>query len=166
MLHMNTPHTPKAIRVTVPVSPEVLELFQRFSKLSGQSVGRSMGSWLEETKDGIAPMMDILEHHKKAPMKAIQTLQNYAGTLTDLSEDLFSKVAVMDRGEVEMAAAVEASKNAIKVMDEAKKSAASGRGPARGDGGRTRASGVLTPPSSNTGGKGRKTTKKATGGSK
>ena len=143
MLHMNTPHAPKSIRVTVPVSPEVLELFQRFSKLSGQSVGRSMGSWLEETRDGIAPMMEILEHHKKAPMKAIQTLQNYAGTLTDLSEDLFSKVAVMGRGEAELAAAVDASKRVTAKLKSG-----------------------LTPPSSNTGGKGRETTKKAAGGSK
>ena len=144
---MNTPHTPKAIRVTVPVSPEVLELFQRFSRLSGQSVGRSMGSWLEETKDGIGPMMDIIEHHKKAPMKAIQSLQAYAGTLTDLTDDLFTKVAVMDRSEAQLSSASDSARSAIDTLQKAQK-------------------GVLTPPSSNTGGKGSKTSKKAAGGSK
>ena len=147
MLHMNTPHTPKAIRVTVPVSPEVLELFQRFSRLSGQSVGRSMGSWLEETKDGIAPMMDILEHHKKAPMKAIQSLQAYAGTLTDLTGDLFDKVGKMDRGTEQLESAASSARSAVQTLQKAQK-------------------GVLTPPSSNTGGKGRKTAKNAPGGSK
>jgi hypothetical protein len=147
MLHMNTPPTPKAIRVTVPVSPEVLELFQRFSRLSGQSVGRSMGSWLEETKDGIAPMMDILEHHKKAPMKAIQSLQAYAGTLTDLTGDLFDKVAQMDRGTEQLESAASSARAPVHTLEKAQK---------RG----------LTPPSSNTGGKGRKTAKNAPGGSK
>lgn len=144
---MNTPPTPKAIRVTVPVSPEVLELFQRFSRLSGQSVGRSMGSWLEETKDGIAPMMDILEHHKKAPMKAIQSLQAYAGTLTDLTGDLFDKVAQMDRGTEQLESAASSARATVHTLEKAQK---------RG----------LTPPSSNTGGKGRKTAKNAPGGSK
>lgn len=144
---MNTPHTQKSIRVTVPVSPEVLALFQRFSKLSGQSVGKSMASWLQETKDGIEPMMDILEHHKKAPMKAIQSLQNYAVTLNDATGDLFSKVANMDSGGAELAAAADGARLAAKTLEKARK-------------------GVLTPPSSNTGGKGRKTTKKAAGGSK
>jgi hypothetical protein len=65
MHHMNTPHTPK-IRVTVPISPEVLALFQRLSVTSGQSVGRAMGEWLEETKEGLEPMIAILEQHKKA----------------------------------------------------------------------------------------------------
>lgn len=147
MLHMNTPPIPKLIRVTVPVSPEVLELFQRFSKLSGQSVGRSMGSWLEETKDGLVPMMDIFERHKKAPMKAIQSLQAYAGTLTDLTGDLFDKVAQMDRGTEQLESAASSARSTVKTLQKAQK-------------------GVLTPPSSNTGGKGRKTTKRSVGGSK
>ena len=147
MLYMNTPPTPKPIRVTVPVSPEVLELFRRFSRLSGQSVGRSMGSWLEETKDGITPMMDIMEHHKKAPMKAIQSLQAYAGTLTDLTGDLFDKVAHMDRGTEQLESAVSSARSTVKTLQKAQK-------------------GGLTPPSSNTGGKGRKTTKIAARGSK
>jgi hypothetical protein len=106
-----------------------------------------MGSWLEETKDGIAPMMDILEHHKKAPMKAIQSLQAYAGTLTDLTGDLFDKVAQMDRGTEQLESAASSARATVHTLEKAQK---------RG----------LTPPSSNTGGKGRKTAKNAPGGSK
>src|SRR5450830_1763779 len=96
MHHMFTPHTSKPIRVTVPVTPEVLALFQRLSLAAGQSVGRAMGQWLEETRDGVEPMIDILEHHKKAPKKAIQSLQMYVGTLNELTGDLFDKVKRMD----------------------------------------------------------------------
>ena len=141
---MFTPHTSKPIRVTVPVTPEVLALFQRLSKAAGQSVGRAMGQWLEETRDGLEPMIDILEQHKRAPMKAMQSLQLYAGTLTDLSEDLFDKVKHMDEGATQLASAVASAGRTVETLGK------------RG----------LTPPSSNTGGKGRKTPKKSAGGSK
>jgi hypothetical protein len=141
---MNTPHTVKSIRVTVPVSPEVLAKFQRLSKVAGQSVGRAMGEWLEETQTGLDPMIDILETHKKAPLKAIQTLQNYSATLNDLTGDLFAKVARMDDGAQQMADAVAAAKRGVQFVEK----------------------GGLTPPSSNTGGKVGKTPKKRVGGSK
>jgi hypothetical protein len=144
MLHMFTPPTSKPIRVTVPVTPEVLALFQRLSKAAGQSVGRAMGQWLEETRYGLEPMIDILEQHRKAPQKAIQSLQLYAGTLNDLTGDLFDKVKHMDEGAPQLESAVS---SAARTLDTLRK-------------------GGLTPPSSNTGGKGRKTTKKAAGGSK
>lgn len=142
MMHMNTPPTQK-IRVTVPVSPEVLDRFKRLSKVAGQSVGRAMGDWLEETQSGLDPMIDILEHHKKAPLKAIQSLQAYSSTLNDLTGDLFQKVSKMDEGTEQLASASAAARDAQKAVK-------------RG----------LTPPSSNTGGKGTKTAKSANRGSK
>jgi hypothetical protein len=102
-----------------------------------------MGQWLEETRDGLEPMIGILEQHKNAPKKAIQSLQLYAGTLQDMTEDLFDKVRHMDEGAPQMASAVATAERTVKTLAK------------RG----------LTPPSSNTGGKGRKTTKSA-GGSK
>ena len=143
MRHMNTPH-PQKIRVTVPVSPEVLDRFKRLSKVAGQSVGKAMGEWLEETQTGLDPMIEILEQHKKAPLRAIQTLQNYSSTLSDLTGDLFEKVKEMDRGAEQLGSASAAARHTVELL----------------------AKGGLTPPSSNTGGKGRKTAKKSVGGSK
>lgn len=140
---MNTPHTQK-IRVTVPVSPEVLERFKRLSRVAGQSVGRAMGEWLEETQSGLDPMIDILEHHKKAPLKAIQSLQNYSATLNDMTGDLFQKVKVMDQGAEQLASASAEARRTVQKISK----------------------GGLTPPSSNTGGKGTKTAKSANRGSK
>ena len=144
---MNTPPTPKSIRVTVPVSPDVLAVFQRLSKAAGQSVGRSMGEWLEGTMDGVSPMIEILERHKQAPKKAIQSLQLYAGTLQDMSNDLFDKVKAMPTDGSDSALARRSLQASSQTIENHVKQ-------------------VLTPPSSNTGGKGRKTTKKAAGGSK
>jgi hypothetical protein len=142
MLHMNTPPTPK-IRVTVPVSPEVLDRFKRLSRVAGQSVGRAMGEWLEETQTGLDPMIDILEQHKKAPLKAIQTLQNYSSTLNDLTGDLFEKVRTMEQSGEHLASAAAVARRTESELK-------------RG----------LTPPSSNTGGKGRKTATKSVRGPK
>jgi len=139
---MLTPPSPK-IRVTVPVSPEVLSRFQRLSKVAGQSVGKAMGEWLEETQEGLDPMIEILEKHKKAPLEAIRTLQNYAQTLDTVTGDLFQKVKEMDGSGAQLAASAAAADDAVITLK-------------RG----------LTPPSSNTGGKGRNNTKKSTGGSK
>lgn len=141
---MNTPPTPKSIRVTVPVSPEVLALFQRLSRASGVSVGRSMGQWLDETREGLEPMIDIVEQSKTAPQAAVRSLQRYASTLIDLTDDLVGSVAVMDGTAEQRANAVA---TALRVRQNL---------PKRG----------LTPPSSNTGGKGTKNPKKSTGGQK
>ena len=145
LLHMNTP--PIKIRVTVPVSPEVLERFQRLSRVAGQSVGRAMGEWLEETQSGLDPMIEILEQHKRAPLKAIQTLQNYSSTLSDMTADLFQSVKHLDESEASLAIAAASARTVDRDLKKALK-------------------GGLTPPSSNTGGKGRKTPKNAAGGSK
>ena len=147
MMHMKTPPTPKPIRVTVPVSPEVLAVFQRLSKAAGQSVGRSMGGWLEETMEGVAPMIDILERHKQAPKKAIQALQLYAGTVQDMSNDLFDKVRAMPTDGSDSAVARRSLTEAAQTLGNHVKQG-------------------LTPPSSNTGGKGRKTAKSVARGSK
>lgn len=144
MHHMNTPHTLKPIRVTVPVSPEVLALFQRLSQVSGVSVGRSMGQWLDETRQGLEPMIEIVEKSKTAPKMAILSLQRYASTLQEVSDDLFDKVKHMDKGEAAMAEAVSASKRGAQKLIK----------------------GGLTPPFSNTGGKGRETPNKSKGASK
>lgn len=139
---MLTPPTSK-IRVTVPVTPEVLALFRRLSEVAGQSVGRAMGEWLEGTQDGLEPMIAILEQHKTRPAEAIRTLQNYASTLDTVTGDLFQRVREMD-GDPARVAALAADVPGL----------------------RQSLKWGLTPPSSNTGGKGRKTSSKSIGGKK
>ena len=139
---MLTPPTPK-IRVTVPVSPEVLERFKRLSQVAGQSVGRAMGEWLEGTQEGLDPMIAILEQYKTRPAAAVRTLHDYANALDTVTADLFERVRHLDDGAGEGATLGAAAPRLPEP-------------PKRG----------LTPPSSNTGGKGRKTAKKGIGGPK
>ena len=81
---MNTP--PKTIRVSVPVTPEVLEKFKRFSEVSGLSLGKSMGDWLKDTMGGLDAMTCILESHRSKPAQAIAQLQDLAQSLQILTE--------------------------------------------------------------------------------
>lgn len=140
MHHMNTPPTPKNIRVTVPVSPEVLELFQRLSAASGKSVGRLMAEWLDETREGLEPMIDIMVKFKTVPRAAVKALQLHANALTDMAQSAVD-------------AAMSLSPEGDRLVD-GKRSAAASRAASVFIG-----KGGLTPPSSNTGGKGRKTPK-------
>jgi hypothetical protein len=140
---MLTPPTPKNIRVTVPVSPQVLARFKRLSQVAGQSVGRAMGEWLEGTQEGLDPMIAILEEHKSRPAAAIRSLQDYAQTLDTVTGDLFAKVKAMDSDGRRLAAVAADASGAVQGLKMG-----------------------LTPPSSNTGGKGRKTSSKSVGGKK
>lgn len=154
MLHMNTPPiSTKKIRVTVPVSAHVLESFKRMSTVSGQSVGRAMGEWLECTREGLEPMIDILEGYKSRPAAAIRTLQTYAQTLQTVTGDLLQRSGSIEASSAETA--VEGTRLRGAAAAVAADLASVVRSRKRG----------LTPPSSNTGGKGRKTPKKSIGGS-
>ncbi|MDT9702143.1 hypothetical protein, partial [Streptomyces sp. P17] len=71
---MNTPHAQKPlfadqkpVRVTVPVTPEVQEAFQRLAAASGMSTGKAMGEWLQDTLEGALAMAEMLEKARQAP---------------------------------------------------------------------------------------------------
>lgn len=109
---MNTPRTLKSaesaetIRLTIPVSKEVHETFQRLAKASGMSVGRSMGDWLGDTLEAAEFMAVTMEKARAAPKLVIQELQAYTLGLSDELSDVMA--IVRRKGEQERAAAVAA----------------------------------------------------------
>lgn len=147
---MNTPHAPKSIRVTVPVTPEVLETFQRLAKAGQMSTGRAMGEWLGDTIDAAEFMASKMEQARATPKLVARELHSYALGLTDMTSEL------------------------IDSMKKPKGSASGGaqsatRGETFGDFAdslKRPAKTPLTPPSSNTGGKVPQNTKKTPKGSK
>lgn len=84
---MHSSPTPKTVRVSVPITPEVLAKFQRFSEASGLSLGKSIGEWLKDTVSGLDVMTEILETHKRAPGEAIAKFQGLAASLQAVSEE-------------------------------------------------------------------------------
>lgn len=82
----------ETIRVTVPVSKEVQEVFKRIADASGSSVGRSMGDWLADTLDAAQTMADLIERARKQPRLVAQELNAYAHGLTDITAEVLESL--------------------------------------------------------------------------
>jgi len=86
---------PSLVRVTVPVTPEVLDAFQRLAKAGNMSTGKAMASWLEDTLDGVSYMASTMERARAAPKIVAAELHAYALGLTDETGDLMQKLRKM-----------------------------------------------------------------------
>lgn len=70
MQHMDkniSPPLPKPPRVSVPVSAEVLAIFERLAKASNMSTGRAMAEWLADTVEAAELMASTMERARAAP---------------------------------------------------------------------------------------------------
>lgn len=129
MLHMDKTLSPptKPPRVSVPVTDEVLQVFQRLAAASGMSTGKAMAEWLADTLEAAEYMAQTLERARAAPKVVVREMHAYALGLADETGELMRELArksQADRDSVRAAAA-----------------------PHAGTGG------LHTPPSCNTGGK-------------
>jgi hypothetical protein len=131
----------KPLRVTVPVTLEVLEAFQELANVTGTSTGKAMGDWLSDTLEGVQTMQKLLSKARQAPKQAVRELNAYALGLADLSQELLDQV--MKKGDAGSAVTLLRSASADPASDPQT---------------------PLTPPSSNTGGKVTKGKKKDHGG--
>lgn len=156
---MNTPHTrnpisqEKPVRVTVPVSPDVLEAFQHLAAVQGVSTGKAMGEWLADTLDGVSYMTDLLVKARQAPKLAAQELHAYAQGLTGLTADLIEELREKSRASRAVGGGEDGSSGAPHASTP--QAARNLRRMAGMPG-----AGPLTPPVGNTGGKVPKTPKK------
>lgn len=98
---MRTPPTPSLqnIRLTITVTPEVHEAFQRLAKTSSMSLGRAMGEWLGDTVDAAQFMADTMEKARAAPRLVAQELHAYALGLGDETGALIEKLREKGRAE-------------------------------------------------------------------
>ena len=134
MLRMDKNITPptKPPRVSVPVSAEVLEVFQRLAKAGNMSTGKAMAEWLGDTVEAAEFMAATMEKARAAPKVVMREMHAYALGLSDETGEMIRQIS--RKGELERAQA-----NAV-----ARKRSAGGGGGL---------SDPLTPPLSNTGGK-------------
>lgn len=83
---------PKTIRVTVPVTPEVQEVFKRLSEATGVSVGKAMGDWLADTAEAAISMADLLEKARQQPRLVAREMHSYALGITDLTSGILESM--------------------------------------------------------------------------
>ena len=131
--------TPKSIRLTITVTPEVHAAFDRLAKASGMSMSRCMGEWLGDTLDAIEYTATLVEKARAAPKMVMKEVHAYALGLAD------------ETGAVLKALRENSDLASIPSASEVVKAARAGGVTAPG--GRADRSGGPVPPSCNTGGK-------------
>jgi hypothetical protein len=105
LLHMTKTLTPptRPPRVSVPVSGEVLEAFERLAAAGNMSVGGAIAGWLEDTLDAAQYVALTMEKARAAPKVVAREMHAYALGLADESGQLLRDIAA--RGKVDRAAA-------------------------------------------------------------
>jgi hypothetical protein len=96
MLHMNktlSPPTSKPPRVSVPVTAEVLAVFERLAKAGNMSTGRAMAEWLGDTVEAAELMASTMERARSAPKIVTAELHAMMLGMTDHTKELMDKFA-------------------------------------------------------------------------
>ena len=95
MLHMDKTLSPptKPPRVSVPVTEEVLQVFQRLAAASGMSTGKAMAEWLADTIEAAEYMAQTLERARAAPKVVMREMHAYALGLADETGELMRQIA-------------------------------------------------------------------------
>jgi hypothetical protein len=90
----------KPPRVSVPVSAEVLTVFERLAKAGNMSTGRAMAEWLADTVEGAEFMASTMERARIAPKLVTAELHAMMLGVTDETKvlmDKFSKMGIAAR---------------------------------------------------------------------
>jgi hypothetical protein len=95
MLHMTKTLSPptKPPRVSVPVSAEVLAIFERLAKAGNMSTGRAMAEWLSDTVEAAELMASTLERARAAPKIVTAELHAMILGMADQTKELADKYA-------------------------------------------------------------------------
>ena len=135
---ISTPSKPP--RVSVPVTDEVLQVFQRLAAAGNMSTGRAIAEWLSDTVEAAEYMAATMERARAAPKVVMREMHAYALGLADETGELMRQIA--KKGEKERAEK--------KVSGRTGRDAPAARARASGD---FQQGALPIPPSCNTGGK-------------
>ena len=89
------PPPSKPPRVSVPVSAEVLIVFERLAKAGNMSTGRAMAEWLADTVEGAEFMASTMERARIAPKLVTAELHAMMLGVTDETKTLMDKFSKM-----------------------------------------------------------------------
>jgi len=91
---MNTtlpPPPSKPVRLTIPVSREVHNVFQRLARAGSMSTGRAMGDWLGDTVEAAEFMASTMERARAAPKIVTAELHAMALGMSEQTKELMDK---------------------------------------------------------------------------
>jgi hypothetical protein len=84
---------PKPPRVSVPVSAEVLVIFERLARAGNMSTGRAMAEWLADTVEAAELMASTMERARAAPKIVTAELHAMMLGMADQTKELADKYA-------------------------------------------------------------------------
>jgi hypothetical protein len=93
----------KPPRISVPVSDEVLQVFQRLAKAGNMSTGRAIAEWLSDTVEAAEYMAATMERARAAPKVVMREMHAYALGLADETGELMRTLA--EKGKADRAKA-------------------------------------------------------------
>jgi hypothetical protein len=85
----------------VPVTDEVLEVFQRLAKAGNMSTGRAIAEWLSDTVEAAEFMASTMERARAAPKVVMREMHAYALGLADETGEMIRQIA--KKGEADRA---------------------------------------------------------------
>lgn len=81
----------KAYRISVPVAPDVLAIFERLAKAGNMSTGRAMAEWLGDTVEAAELMASTMERARAAPKIVTAELHAMMLGMADQTKELQDK---------------------------------------------------------------------------
>lgn len=97
------PPPTKPPRVSVPVTAEVLTVFERLAKAGNMSTGRAIAEWLGDTVEAAEYLASTMERARAAPKVVMREMHAYALGLADETGAMMEKIkaqGVADRASV------------------------------------------------------------------
>ena len=89
---MKSLNSPQNVRLTITVTPQVHQAFQRLAKASSMPTGRAMGDWLGDTVEAAEFMATNIEKARAAPKLVAKEMHAYALGLADETGDLLKRL--------------------------------------------------------------------------
>ena len=80
------------IRLTISVTPEVHAAFKRMADVSGMSIGRCMGAWLQDTLEGAEMITGQLVKAREAPRQVVKEMRQWALGAVDQADELLAQL--------------------------------------------------------------------------
>ena len=101
LLHMTKTLTPptRPPRVSVPVSSEVLDTFERIAAAGNMSTGKAIASWLEDTLDAAEYLATKMVQARAAPKLVAAELHAYALGMADETNQLMKDLQAKGRAD-------------------------------------------------------------------
>ena len=93
MLHMTKTLSPptKPPRVSVPISADVLVIFERLAKAGNMSTGKAIAEWLSDTVEAAELMASTMERARAAPKVVTAELHAMMLGMADQTKELQDK---------------------------------------------------------------------------